>query len=192
MLGAVVAWKCELQRQVVLQERKVFFDRILKSLTAGPNIADEKFGQDLLLVSASVIEKLVNLNTGILYSTIESTYEGKTGLHSYSLFLTGDMLRIGLLLYGDLSNAVVIDWHNELQSIWPGCPPQQVDRLGLTMYEWTFLLPDLYTSYAVQERYILGMRHMHTRLLRIISDFRLVQTKESVVFSPDSELQAGL
>lgn len=179
MFDWLIEAKCRLQRRKMLRERKVLIDRILERLTKQPDVADIKFGQDELLRAAQISEQLVDLEAGILYLTVQSRYQDQPGEHSYSLYFTGDMLRIGLLLYGELSKAVLIDWHNELQSIWPGCPPQQIDRRGVTMYEWTFLLPEIYTSHAVQERYILGMRHMHSRLLRIIADYHLIQANEA-------------
>lgn len=174
----LIGAKCRLARRKMLHERKTLFSHIITRLFMAPNVVDIKFGQDVLLKEAKITEQLVDLEAGILYLTVNSQYEGRAGQHSYSLYFTGDMLRIGLLLCGDLANAVLIDWHNELQSIWPGCSPQQIDRKGVTMYEWTFILPELYTNPAVQERYILGMRHMHSRLLRIIADYHLMQANE--------------
>lgn len=179
LLRAWTGFVAEWRRERLLCQREIFFDRIFDRLTAPPDNASVKFGQDVQLRSAKVLESLIDVESGTLYVTIETLFEGMTGQHSYSLYLTGDLFRIGLLLYGGLESAPLVDWQNELQELWPGCPPEQHDRGTLTMYEWTFLLPDLYENYATQERYTLGLRHMHCRMLRIIQNYRLVQTSEA-------------
>lgn len=169
------SWK----RQQVYHARQIFFDRILKRLTAPADISAIKFEQHKLLQSMAVVETLQDVSAGVLYFTIETNFSEQIGNYSYSLFITGDLFRIGLLLYGGLENAPLLDWHNEIQSLWPGSSPEQTIRQDLTLYEWTYLLPDLYSNYATQERYILGLRHMNSRVLRIIRDYRLVQQQEA-------------
>lgn len=167
------------RRQKVLHERRIFYERIMERMMAEPDAAAIKFGQAELMRNARASELIIDESSGILYITIETSHGSHIGHFSYSLFLTGDLLRIGLLLYGGLENAPLIDWHNEMQIIWPGCLPDQTDRQGLTMYEWTFLLPDLYDRYPTQERYINGLRHMHSRVLRIVRDYWIVQDQEA-------------
>lgn len=159
-------------------ERRIFFRRIVERITIAPDPAAIKFGQHIQLQNSKIVECLTDVEAGILYIVVESTFEGRTGQHSYSIFVTGDLFRIGLLLYGGLESAPLTDWQNEITEMWPGCSPDQHDRGALAMYEWTFLLPDLYQSFVTQERYILGIRHMHCRVLRIIQDFRKVQAQE--------------
>lgn len=170
-----------IKRKILLYDREAFYSRIINQFSLPPNAASIKFGQDELLNAAKIDSVMTDNDGGILYMEIGTRYSKIAGQHSYSLYLTGDLLRIGLLLYGGLEKAPLVDWQNEIQTIWPGCAPDQQDRDGLTMYEWTFLLPDIYKNYATQERYILGLHHMHCRILRIIRDYRLLQIKESAV-----------
>lgn len=181
-MSLLQAW-ASLQRDYwknkVLNQREIFYQAVAENFRAPNNAFDLKFGQDELLKNAWVEFKMLENHAGILYIEIGSEYSGFKGQHAYSLWLTGDLFRIGLLLYGGLEKAPLVDWQNEIQTIWPGCPPDQQDRDGLTMYEWTFWLPDIATNYATQERYILGLSSMHSRILRIIRDYRLVQRQES-------------
>jgi len=52
-------------------------------------------------------------------------------------------------------------WDNE---------PKQFIRGDKMFYEWEFNVPNFYDSYLTQERYILGIRHMHFRVMRIVHD----------------------
>lgn len=166
------------RRRRVVAEREILFRRIEQCLYATPDPASVKFGQAALLKQSRIVECLSDAPSGTLYITIESTFEGITGHHSYSLYVTGDLFRIGLLLYGGLESAPSLDVHNETEKLWPGIAPEHHDRRELSLYEWTSLVPDLYDSYVTQERYILGMRHMHCRVLRIIHDFRKEQAHD--------------
>lgn len=39
------------------------------------------------------------------------------------------------------------------------------------LYEWEFVVPDLLESYVKQEKFIIGIRHMHFRVLKLIFDY---------------------
>lgn len=168
-----------LRKQRVINARQILMQAIVDQMQSPPDHASIKFGQDELLNQSNLSEILMDTNAGVLYIEVSSNFAESPGKHSYSLFFTGDLFRIGLLLYDGLQNATVIDWHNEVHSLWPGTQPDHLDREGLTMYEWTFLLPDLYGNYATQERYILGMRHMHCRMLRIIRDYKFLKIRDA-------------
>lgn len=174
-----------LKKRMLMHHRELFYSEILDRFYSPADTASIKFGQGPLLEGARVESKILENQSGILHMEIGTEYSGIKGQHAYSLHLAGDLFRISLLLYGGLEKAPLVDWKNEIQTIWPGCAPDQQDRDGLTMYHWTFILPDIYSNYATQERYILGMHHMHCRVLRIVRDYRMIQQMENEIALPE-------
>lgn len=174
----------ECRRSMTLYRREMFFEEIMKRFTAPIDTAGRKFGQAELLEAARIKTKIIDNNVGLFMLEVETDFSGFKGTHSYAMTLAGDLLKINLQLYGGLEKAPLVDWQNEIQTIWPGCAPNQQDREDLTMYEWTFFLPDIYENFATQERYTLGLTHMHCRILRIIRDYRILQKHEDSVVLP--------
>lgn len=166
------------QRVRTFSKRREFFESILFVLKSKPDKASVLFGQDKLLASTKLNGECIDTDHGILIFTMECNYYGEQSSHSYSLYLTGDIFRIGLLLSGGVENAPLIDWDNEMNDLWPGTPPVQHNRSGVSLYEWTFAVPDIYDNYVTRERFILGMRHMQGRILRIVSDYFKIKSED--------------
>ena len=159
------------QRKKTFSIRDQMFEDMLSMLTEEPDRASVLFGQDKLLASAKVVNEFIDSTHGIFIFTMQCDYFNYRSSHSYSLYLTGDILRIGLLLSGGVEKAPLADWDNEMNDLWPGTPPTQQNRQDVTLYEWTFGLPDLYSNYVTRERFVFGMRHMQGRVLRIVRDY---------------------
>ena len=90
----------------------------------------------------------------------------------YSFWQIGDILKIGVALYdNELQGCFVADSHNEVLHIWGSKNEPRLDiSHSCVFYDWEFEVPDLYDSYRSQEKYILGARHMHFRVMRILHD----------------------
>lgn len=165
------------QRIRTVSKRREFFESILLLLKESPDKASVLFGQDKLLASTKLVDDFIDSEHGILLYTMDCNYYGEHSKHNYSLYLTGDIFRIGLLLSGGVENAPLIDWNNEMNDLWPGTAPAQHNRAGVSLYEWTFAVPDLYDNYVTRERFVLGMRHMQGRILRIVSDYFKIKSE---------------
>ena len=69
-----------------------------------------------------------------------------------------------------LQGVFLADTHNEVQSLWNRVGPSIDVSHGCVFYDWEFEVPELYDNYKNQEKYILGVRHMHFRTMKVIHD----------------------
>lgn len=136
-------------------------------------------GQDNYYAAADVSTAVISPAEGLLVFHVYATFHEIDCRHTYSLFQFGDVLKVGLLLGNGLEQAPLVDWHNEIGKLWSGEPFAQYDRDGTTLYEWTFRVPNLYRSWIDQESFVLGMRHCHQRVLRILNDYAMLKTEKN-------------
>lgn len=155
-------------------KRKDFFDAILWAISMPPGEIDKKMGQDINFFPPSKDGLVIDPIMGNLIMHVYPTFHGKEYHYWYSIWQIGLSLKIGVVLEGDLKIAPIMEGQNEIEKIWGKTFPEVHDRDGSSMYQWSFEDKDLFVNWINRERFILGMRHCHFRMLRILSDGTLV------------------
>lgn len=172
---SLVSWA---QQRAVMARRAGFFRRILDSVSEAPSDIDQVMGQAKYFVRPLDSPRVFDARRGTLVFHVRPRFCDREFEFFYSIWQLGRMLKIGVILQGDLEQAPLIDWHHEMSDLWAEARLDRQSRTGATLYEWTFDVPDLYGCWLNQERYILGMRHCHFRMLRIVHDFAVLTATE--------------
>ena len=153
----------------LLAAREYFFKSIIAALTEGPQTADVFFGTD----ADYVLPRLLSMNVefGSLLIEVSPNFigEGEESRFYYTVFVMGDLLRIGIFMPISkiLAVPVYADGRERLIHTWNGIQFNVQDRdLGI-LYEWTFTDFDP-TNWASAEKYVLGIRYLHFRFLGLV------------------------
>lgn len=179
-----------MNKEELLHLRCVLFDDILTQLSNPSSPMDEILNQAKYYVPINKSTVIKSVETGDLAIPISgSFYDKKFNLY-YTLWQTGNRLKIGVAIYDDeMQDIFERDIHKEIDSIWPDCIPLIDVAHGCVFYDWTFDATHLYESYQNLEKYILGMRHMHFRIMRIVHDncelFHLEKQKDFLIENLD-------
>lgn len=163
------------QKNLIHCRRRDFFNEILAMLNKDPTRIDEIMGQAKYYTQPSTDGMILDPEMGNFMLNVSVGHAG----FSYSLYQIGSTLKIGVLFFGATLTSPVDDPDGEIETLWPGFRPIISRRGDSVMYEWEFDEPDLYSNWARQEKYILGMRHAHFRILRIISETALEKKKDA-------------
>lgn len=152
--------------------RMEFFKEILEAMRRNPNKIDMILQQDKFYKPVDETNTFFDAEAGDLAISIKGNFHEKEFNVYYSFWQLGDMLRIGVAIYDDeLQGAFASDAHNEVFYIWGMKNDPRVDVAhNCVFYDWEFEVKDLYDSYKNQEKFILGARHMHFRVMRILHD----------------------
>lgn len=156
----------------LVEQRKQFFEEILAQIKKQPARIDEILQQTMYYVPPNDEKTFFDPEAGDFAICIEGKFFDKEFTIYYSLWQLGDMLRIGVKIEDEeLQGCFASDTHNEVFYIWGKKNDPRVDVAhGSVFYDWEFEVPTLYDSYRNQERFVLGTRHMHFRVMRIIHD----------------------
>jgi hypothetical protein len=161
----------ELGKKRIHAHRAHFFDSIIWACRTPPGAIDDAMGQSEYFFPV-VDEGLLNSPVmGTLMMYVKPSFHGQSFSYCYSIFQAGRTMKIGLLLSGGLEQAPLLDWHRELADLWQGTEPERFDRAGAVLYDWHIQVPGLFDDWLAQETYVLGMRHFHFRVLRIVHDY---------------------
>lgn len=162
-----------ISKEDLIEGRRGFFDAVVNQLFMPPHEVDALMNQSHLYVPPEESSLVSAPEHGYLVIHVKPIFFGSETHFCYSFFQFGDFLKLHLVFYGkELESAPVADSHQEINRIWPGSISEPIWRGETMLYEWTFELSgkDFYRNYEIQERFILNMRHMHFRLLRIFHD----------------------
>lgn len=161
-----------MNKEELIELRQTFFKSIFDQIKKPPNRIDNVLQQAPFYIAPSEEKSFYEPEAGDLAICIEGEFFEKKFLIYYSLWQLGDMLRIGVKIEDEeLQGAFASDTHNEVFYIWGMKNDPRVDVAhGSVFYDWEFQVPELYESYKNQERFILGTRHMHFRVMRMIHD----------------------
>lgn len=164
-----------MDKLVVWQKRKEFFESILENLFRKPNKIDLILEQAEYYVSPDINETFFTEETGDCAINTKGVYNNINFSFWYSIWQFGDVLKISMILDdSNIYGAVIEDYFEEVKFLWGKNNEPRLDvSHGKVLYEWEFCVPNLYESYLNQEKFVLGVRHMHFRLLRMISDYCL-------------------
>ena len=159
-----------MDKKELVEKRNVFFHKIVDMLKREPDEIDVLMKQDSYYVSPS--KTIINPEKGELIIMIPFQFQGKLFNVWYSLWQYAFELKIGIFVEDSkLETAFQTDTHREIKYLWGADTPPRFDNSRKTvMYEWEFRVPRLFDSYVYQEKYILGVRHMHFRLMRVLQD----------------------
>lgn len=161
-----------MDKATLFAKRKEFFEEILTHLQRAPTKVDELLSQDKYHIYPDMENTLSNPEYGDVAISIKGEFFGQKFNVYYTLWQLGDILKIGVALYDEeIQGAFTSDSHNEVFYIWGNKNDPRIDVAhGCVFYDWEFDVPNLYNNYKHQERFILGVRHMHFRVMRIIYD----------------------
>ena len=182
MIAKIFNFLPELEHAYVKVKRRHFFNTIIKQMNGKPTLIDIMFGQDKFFcppVDIVMIDECVILH-------VYPDFHGKQYHFYYSIYQIGSQLKIAVFLDGDASTAPIFEGQNEIEKLWFDVLPEAQERNGVLMYQWNFVVPTFFDSWKDRERFAVGMRHMHFRMLRIVHDGTSVMSnhfvpKDSVV-----------
>jgi hypothetical protein len=159
-------------KQKLIEMRTEFFEAIYEQIKKPPTRIDDILQQQQYYVAPDLKQCFYDPEAGDFAICINGEFFEKNFTIYYSLWQLGEMLRIGVKIEDEeLQGAFASDTHNEVFYIWGMKNDPRVDVAhGSVFYDWEFEVPALYDSYKNQERFILGTRHMHFRVMRIIHD----------------------
>ncbi|NCP98105.1 hypothetical protein GW796_07270 [archaeon] len=161
-----------MDKDTLLSKREVFFQQIIEHINRPPSKIDIVLNQDKYYILPDMSNTFVNSEYGDMIININGSFFDKNFNVFYSFWQLSDTLKIGIAINDDeLQGAFASDSHNEVYSIWGSKNDPTIDiARGRVFYDWEFDVPHLYDSYKQQERFILGVKHMHFRVMRIIHD----------------------
>lgn len=154
----------EAQKDFVIKRRKMFFNEIIEKLSIPPGGIDDVMNQDQLYIKPSVVindSEMGNLLIDVEFADMKMLY---------SIYQIGRSLRVGVLISDEVFQ---INLKYSFDSIWrEGFAI--LTRGSNTLMEWTFSEPDLLSSWITQEEYVLGIRHMHFRILTSLKESGII------------------
>ena len=161
-----------MDKEILTEKRGLFFTEVLEALRRPPTRIDVILKQDKFYRPIDEENTFFDAGAGDLAISVKGEFHGKEFNFYYSFWQLGDTLRIGVAIYDEeLQGAFASDAHNEVFYIWGMKNDPRVDVAhDCVFYDWEFEVDDLYDSYKRQEKFILGARHMHFRVMRIIHD----------------------
>jgi len=161
-----------MDKPTLLAKRQDFFQQIINHLNTPPSKIDEVLNQAQYYVYPNMEKTFINSEYGDMVIQIDGEFYDKKFSIFYSLWQLGDTLKVGIALNDDeLQGAFASDTHNEVHYIWGWNNEPKVDvARGCVFYDWEFDVPNLYDNYKNQEKFILGVKHMHFRAMRILHD----------------------
>lgn len=161
-----------MDKEQVLKSRKEFFQEVIEILFISPIETDLFLNQDKYYIKP-VREKIINSpEFGDLIIPVKGKFFSTKFTVNYSLWQVGTNLKIGISITDiDLQGAFVADQNDEISELWGehNIPKIDISR-GFIFYTWSFDSPNLYNDYLEKEKFILGIRHMHFRAMKIIHD----------------------
>lgn len=161
-----------MNKEELMAVRDMFFKSIFDQIKKPPNRIDFVLQQASFYICPNEEKSFYEPEAGDLAICIEGEFFEKKFIIYYSIWQLGDMLRVGVKIEDEeLQGAFASDTHNEVFYIWGMKNDPRVDVAhGAVFYDWEFEVADLYDSYKNQEKFILGTRHMHFRVMRMIHD----------------------
>lgn len=156
----------------LVKKREVFFQQIVDMFLREPDEIDKLMNQDKYYIAPSPEKTIINSEKGELILGFSVNFYGTKFNVWYSFWQYAFELKVAIFLEEPkLENAFITDTHREIKYLWGAEQNPRFDSSrGNVMYEWEFRVPRLFESYIYQEKYILGSRHMHFRLMRVLHD----------------------
>ena len=159
-----------MDKSTLIKQRKEFFENILTMLRMSPGRMDELLGQDKYYLPFDEHSSFEQSLTGDLVINVKGKFADTPFQFAYTIWQYGKTLTLGLALYTEnLEGAFSSDDNGEIYTLWGKHNDPHMSKLyGNLYYNWSFEVTDLYDNYQEQEFFIIGIRHMHFRVLRMI------------------------
>jgi hypothetical protein len=159
------------QRNYIHNARQSFFESIVDAIQLPPGDIDRELNQSSYYIQAMKEQIIIDKVMGNLFIPFEiEQNENEIHRFAYSIYQTGEEIKIGVIFYDKkLYGAPGEDSESEAAHLWED-EPEAIHRGEGVLYEWKMAVPNLYEKWLQQERFILGMRHMHFRMMRIIKE----------------------
>jgi hypothetical protein len=163
----------KMDRKTLLENRKQLFDEIISSLSRDVGKLDKYFEQDKYYIKPESDSLVLDVANGELVFEVKGEYFNTSFSYLISIWQVGTRLKIGILLKDEsLFKAFVLDDHSGFLDCWgKDSHPEVSITHGGAFYDWQFNAESLYSSYMNQENYIMGIRHMHLKALKILYDY---------------------
>lgn len=162
-----------MDRNTLLENRKQFFDEIISSLSRDVGKLDKHFAQDKYYIKPEQDSLVLDVPNGELVFEVKGEYFNSPFSYLISIWQIGNRLKIGILLKDEsLFKAFGLDDQSGFLDCWGKEARPEVSIIhGGAFYDWQFNAENLYSSYMNQENYIMGIRHMHLKALKILYDY---------------------
>lgn len=174
-----------MNKEDVFIQRISFFNDIIHILKRNLCELDTIFQQNTYLVPLNENNFFTDPINGELICKYKHQFFNQEFEMLYSVWQIGNMLKIGFLIRDETIYQAFAENHFESIDIWHGNGHLNIQERHGIFYDWTFQANELYQSYLNQETYIMGIRHMHINILRIIYQFLEKNQKQEINISFD-------
>lgn len=177
-----------IDKEQIHKIRESFFDSIIAIISEEPTKMDIFLDQQQYYVKPLEEEIYKNIAYGDLVVPVGGVFSNQSFKVWYSMWHIGERIKVGIMLKDvNLQEALISDHHKEINKVWGEDVQPSIDTThGAILYEWEFSCPAFYDSYMYQEKFILGMRHMHFRVMKIVYDkFRSMHMNEQVIYDEE-------
>lgn len=157
----------KLTKEDVRQARVEFFADVVEALCSQPKPIDEKLEQVKYYHSPVEGSLISDADFGDFYIEINPVFSGRMWPLAYSIWQTGQELRVAIIVHSVTEDARWAD-PEEFSDLWGGVEMRIMQRGAKQFLEWRFEVTDFHSNYAVREKFVLGMRHLHFRTLKAI------------------------
>ena len=165
------------QKSLIVALRRDFFDEIVKALFIPPGVIDRAMCQHENYVRPDgVVLNDPDMGTLLIKICNLHPFDSDDAGVFYSIYQIGRVLKVGILIHDSVMNH---SFKADAGGIWSAKPAVLTARGQNILLEWEFDEPDLYESWIPQEGYVLGVRHMHFRLMAILMHYGIVSAEES-------------
>ena len=163
-----------ISRERLIECRKVFFESIRALMVKPPRTIDKAMKQseewtpvcEIVSDQPDIGSFMISYNVRMAHK--DKHDEASVFAMSYSLFQAGPVLRIGIIVPAFMV-PIITAQHDDISELWrwDGAPALMKvrDRRESKLVEWVLRDHAFYHSYLAQEPVILGLRHLHFRIL---------------------------
>lgn len=182
------------QKQFIAHQREIFFDEILAAIRLPPGEVDRIMGQDMYYAPPQEDGIILDAGWGNLVFTI-AVKDDLNEVHKfmYSIYQIGIVIKIGILWSGYLKDVPQSEEDEIHEGFWQNVVKfvRSSRRGESVLTEWEFSEPELYLSWSRQETYVLGMRHLHFKVLKIVSNFIKKQLNRNTILAVSELVEGG-
>lgn len=159
-----------LDMRLLNRKRMHMFKEMLHQVSRGPSDIDRMMKQDQYWRPPETDGVIIDPE-GCLVFHVRPKFHEKEDLHYwYSIWQVGSALKVGVILEGETVTAPMLEGQNEIETMFHDVKTELHDRDGSVMYQWSWEVPALYTSWVAREKYVQNLRHLYFRMCRIVHD----------------------
>lgn len=157
-----------LRKEAVYHARHRFFTDIVVAIDMAPTAADTVLGLAPFHVRPLAVGQINDPQQGTLLIPFRSDFHGREQQFMYLVRQIGHEVQVCLVLQEETQMAPLLDGTLPIDMLWPGTANRARTLGEATHYEWSFCEPDLLHEFQAQEKYVLGMRLFHFKVVLMI------------------------